>query len=96
MEYQNPKIKKAQNSIIIIDDYIKDTKLLKDIEDDPNFFPASMGENPRQLASGNIYHNDSASVFSPWMFWDGWWRSPCDTVKKRLVKAIWEDNLPCI
>lgn len=95
MEYQNPKIKKAQNSIVIIDDFIKDVELLKDIENDPNFFPASMGESPRQLKTGNIYHNDNASVFSPWMFWDGWWRSPCDTVKKRLVKAIWEDNLPC-
>jgi hypothetical protein len=68
--------------------------LLKEIEDDPNFFPASMGENPRQLASGNIYHNDSASVFSPWMFWDGWWKSEANTLTKKLVKSVWENNLP--
>lgn len=95
MEYLSPKIKKAQNSIVIIDDYIQDQQLLKDIENSEDFFPKDMGEEARQLKSGNIYHNENASIFSPWMFWDGWWKSPANTVKKRLIQAIWEDNLPC-
>jgi hypothetical protein len=92
--YNNKKILEAQKTIKIIDNYIEDNNLLKDIENDSNFFPNKMGDDPRQLKTGNIYHGES-SVYSPWMFWDGWWKSPADTVKKRLVQQIWEPNLPC-
>lgn len=93
--YLDKKIIKAQNSIVIIDDFIKDENLLRDIGNDETFFPKDMGEESRQLKTGNIYHDSDSAIFSPWMFWDGWWRSPADTVKKRLIQAIWEDNLPC-
>jgi hypothetical protein len=29
------------------------------------------------------------------MFWDGWWRSPANTLRKRVVQSIWKNNLPC-
>jgi hypothetical protein len=31
------------------------------------------------------------------MFWDGWWRSPADTLKKQVVQKIWEEHMewPC-
>lgn len=93
--YLDKKIIKAQNSIVIIDNYIKDQQLLLDIENDESFFPKDMGSEKQQLKTGNIYHSENADIFSPWMFWDGWWNSPADTVKKRLIQAIWEDNLPC-
>jgi len=93
--YEDKKIAKAQNSIVIIDDFISDKQLLNDIENDESFFPKDMGQESRQLKTGNVYHGSNAEIFSPWMFWDGWWKSPADTVKKRLVQAIWEDNLPC-
>lgn len=95
MYQNNPKIKKAQKSLLIIDDFIEDENLIKDIKNEKDFFPKDMGKEARQLKKGNIYHNENAKVFSPWMFWDGWWRSPEDTVKKRLIRAIWEENLPC-
>jgi hypothetical protein len=50
MEYQNPKIKKAQNSIVIIDDYIKDEELLKDIENDPTFFSYVYGRKSKTVS----------------------------------------------
>jgi len=92
--YTDKKITDAQKTIKIIDNYIEDEKLLKDIENDSSFFPKKMGDEPRQLKTGNIYHGES-STYSPWMFWDGWWKSPANTVKKRLVQQIWEPNLPC-
>jgi hypothetical protein len=27
-------------------------------------------------------------------WWDGWWNSPADTIKKRLIQYIWRDNCP--
>ena len=26
------------------------------------------------------------------MWWDGWWNSPANTVKKRLIEYIWRYN----
>jgi hypothetical protein len=95
MLYDDEKIKKAQKSLLIIDDFIEDKELLKEIENDKTFFPEYMGSEPRQLKSGNIYHSQDSKVFSPWMFWDGWWRSPADTLKKKVVQKIWKENLPC-
>jgi hypothetical protein len=92
--YKDKKILKAQKTIKIIDNYIEDKELLNAIENDSSFFPGTMGDEPRQLKTGNIYHGESP-VYSPWMFWDGWWRSPANTLKKRLVQEIWEPNLPC-
>jgi len=91
----NPQIQKMKSSIIIMDDFIKDEKLLKEIENDTNFFPKGMGTEPRQLISGNVYHEKDASIYSPWFFWDGWWKTPANTVKKKVVQAIWQENLPC-
>ena len=34
----NYKIKKAQKSLLIIDNFIEDKKLLKDIQEEENFF----------------------------------------------------------
>ncbi len=28
------------------------------------------------------------------MWWDGWWNSPVNTVKKELIEYIWKDNCP--
>ena len=50
--------------MIIIDDFIKDEQLLKDIENDKTFF----GPN------------------GDFMWWDGWWNSEANTVKKRLIE----------
>lgn len=80
--------------MIVIDNYIKDKDLLNEIEKTEDFFPASMGDEERIASELNSYHYEQASCFAPYMFWDGWWRSETNTPRKRLIKAIWESNLP--
>ncbi len=57
--------------MIVIDDFIKDQKLLDDLKNDKTFFDTK-----------------------GYMWWDGWWNSPADTVKKRLIQYIWGENSP--
>ncbi len=53
--------------MIVIDDFIKDEVLLREIDQDETFF----GPN------GNF------------MWWNGWWNSGANTIKKRLIENIW-------
>ena len=55
MLYSDEKIKKAQKSLLIIDDFIEDQDLLEEIENDKTFFPEYMGSESRQLKKGNIF-----------------------------------------
>jgi hypothetical protein len=80
--------------MIIIDDFIKDKNLLEEIELTPNFFPESMGDEERIATVLNSYHDEKSDCFAPYMFWDGWLNSEADTPRKRLIKKIWENNLP--
>ncbi len=78
----------------ICDNFITDQELLAEIRNDSSFFPESMGEEEVVNYSINQYHDNKSHHYSPYMFWDGWWSSPADTLKKRVIKNIWEDNLP--
>ena len=80
--------------MIIQDDFF-DGITLSAIFDDESFFPLSMGEGEKVASAPNMYNDPNGSVFSPYMFWDGWWRSPANTLRKEVVQAIWENNLPC-
>lgn len=80
--------------MIVIDDFIKDNQLLSEIENTKDFFPASMGDEDRIASVLNSYHDEQADCFAPYMFWDGWHKSPANTPRKRLIQAIWENNLP--
>jgi hypothetical protein len=80
---------------------VKDNYLDKDLYDevlkDGLFFPQSMGNEDKIAAHLMMYHEESSSCYSPFMFWDGWWRSPADTLKKQVIKQIWSENMewPC-
>ena len=65
--------------MLVIDEFIKNSELLKEIESDQSFYPESIGAG---AYTGNF------------MFWDGWWKSPADTTRKKLIQSIWENNLP--
>lgn len=44
----------------------------------------------------NEIDNDE-TFFGPngdYTWWDGWWNSPADTIKKRLIEYIWKDHCP--
>lgn len=62
---------------------------------DPTFFPESMGGGERIATELNSYHYEQSTCFAPYMFWDGWLSSPANTLKKKIIQTIWENNLPC-
>lgn len=80
--------------MIVIDNCLP-AKLYKEVLNDDKFFPETMGGGERIATELNSYHYEKSSCFAPYMFWDGWWRSPADTLRKRVVQAIWKNNLPC-
>jgi hypothetical protein len=80
---------------MIIKDNALNDSLYEDVLADKLFFPESMGSDERLATELNSYHYEKSSCFAPYMFWDGWWSTPANTLRKRVVQAIWEDNLPC-
>jgi len=78
--------------MFIQDDFFDDNTLSA-IFDDSSFFPVSMGEGEKVASSPNMYNDPNGSVFSPYMFWDGWWKSPMDTLKKKLIRKIFEGRI---
>lgn len=78
----------------VIDNFLTDESLLQEIRDDESFFPESMGDAEKVNYSIHQYHDPESKYFSPYMFWDGWWKSPANTLKKRVIQEIWKDNLP--
>lgn len=65
--------------MLVVDNYIKDKDLLEEIKYDKSFYPKSIGAG---ILEGKF------------TFWDGWWKSPANNTRKKLIKAIWENNLP--
>jgi hypothetical protein len=80
--------------MIVKDNALSDS-LYREMLEDGEFFPESMGSDERLATELNSYHYEKSSCFAPYMFWDGWWASPANTLRKKVVQAIWENNLPC-
>jgi hypothetical protein len=78
--------------MIIKDDYLSKNLYHKVLEDNL-FFPQSMGEKKQIAAHLMMYHEESSSYYSPFMFWDGWWKSPANTLKKQVIQQIWEQHI---
>lgn len=78
--------------MILKDDFL-DKTLYKEVLSDIKFFPESMGSDQKIASQINSYHDEKADCFAPYMFWDGWWRSEANTLKKRVIQKIWEGNL---
>lgn len=78
---------------MIIQDNYFDEVTLSAIFDDDSFFPVSMGDGEKVASVPNMYNDPNGSVFSPYMFWDGWWKSPMDTLKKKLIRKIFEGKI---
>ena len=80
---------------MIISDNWLDKETYQEVLSDSSFFPESMGGGERIATELNSYHYEQSSCFAPYMFWNGWWASPADTLRKRVVQSIWKNNLPC-
>jgi hypothetical protein len=81
--------------MIVLDNFIKDKNLFNEIISDKKFFLESMGDDEKIAFSINVYHKEDSPYYSPFMFWDGWWRSSTNTLKKKIIKKIWENNIDC-
>ena len=69
--------------MIVIDDFIKDKPLLEEIKNSKSFF-----SNPGNI----VIEPDEKSPNYKRMWWDGWWNSPADTPKKKLIEYIFRYN----
>jgi len=78
--------------MIVLDDFLDKDLYLKTLEDS-DFYPESMGDGDKIAEELNNYHYEQASCYAPYMFWDGWWRSPANTLKKQIVQNIWGSRL---
>ena len=76
----------------IFDNFLS-SSLLDEINSDKSFFPGLMQEESRIATEVNSYHNEQSNCYAPYMFWDGWWSSPANTVRKQVIREIWETNL---
>jgi len=76
----------------IFDNFLS-SSLFDEIKSDKSFFPGLMQEESRIATEVNSYHNEQSSCYAPYMFWDGWWSSPANTVRKQVIREIWKTNL---
>jgi hypothetical protein len=68
--------------------------LYHDVLRDISFFPESMGLGEKIATELNSYHDEKASCFAPYMFWEGWWLSGADTLRKKVIRELWGNRLP--
>ena len=79
--------------MFLCDDFIKNTDLIDAIKNDTTFFPENMGDLENIGEYNNYFHSGESSCRAPYMFWDGWWRSPANTLKKQIIQSVWGSRL---
>ena len=76
---------------------LKDNYLNKDLYNqvlkDSLFFPELMVSEDKIAARLLMYHEELSTCYSPFMFWDGWWKSPANTLKKQVIQQIWSEHM---
>jgi len=77
--------------MLVIDDFIRSPVLTGAVKSDKNFFPITVDENnPEEVGyTLNGFHDQECDCFAPYMFWEGWWKSPADTLRKKIIQEIW-------
>ena len=78
---------------MLIKDNSLDDSLYNEVLNDNSFFPELMNYGEKIAEHLNSYHNEKSDCFAPYMFWDGWWRTPANTLKKRVIQHLWEDKM---
>jgi hypothetical protein len=78
---------------MLIKDNSLDDSLYNEVLNDNLFFPELMNYGEKIAEHLNSYHNEKSDCFAPYMFWDGWWRTPANTLKKRVIQHLWEDKM---
>ena len=78
---------------MIVQDSSLDDALYDEVLNNPSFFPELMNDGEKIAEHLNLYQNEKSDCFAPYMFWDGWWRTPANTLKKRVIQHLWEDKM---
>jgi len=80
--------------MLIIDSFLdgptRDSLLMDD-----ESFPKLPVDKPNISTIMNDYQDSTKPHYAPFYFWDGWWNSEENTIKKVIIRRIWENNLPC-
>lgn len=80
--------------MLIIDSFL-DAKTRERLLADPDAFPKLPVDKPNISTIMNDYQDSRKPHYAPFYFWSGWWDSEANTIKKMVIRKIWEDNLPC-
>jgi hypothetical protein len=64
-------------------------ELFRKVAESPTFFPKEMSLHDNIGEYLNSYHDDECDCYAPYMFWDGWHKSPADTLRKQVIQEIW-------
>lgn len=78
--------------MIIKDNFLK-SEQYEQMLNDKSFYPKLTEEKNVIAEHLMMYHEKSSNSYSPFMFWDGWWRSPENTLKKSIIRSIWEPHM---
>jgi hypothetical protein len=80
--------------MLVRDNFLSDPEMIAAIKADDTFFPPVMETFEDRGSLGDLqgqqYHSEEASCYAPYMFWDGWWNSPANTLKKQVIQQIWQ------
>jgi hypothetical protein len=76
---------------MLIKDNCLDQNTYETVIADNLFFPDIMNYGEKIAEHLNSYHDEKSDCFAPYMFWDGWWRTPANTLKKKVIQSLWED-----
>jgi hypothetical protein len=80
---------------VVVDNCISSSEILRLIADDDSFFPLRSGLRASIAEEINGYHSSNSDGYSPFMFWSGWGYEEPNTLKKKVIKCLWEKQLPC-
>jgi len=78
----------------VADNFIGNTDIADEVKASTDFFPEAMLDDDNIGKYLNGYHTEQASCYAPYMYWDGWWNSPADTLRKQVIQRIWEPVIP--
>lgn len=94
MESTSHRVLQELGPLHVADNFFGKTDIADKIKASTDFFPQVMLDDDNVGEFLNGYHNEQASCYAPYMFWDGWWNSTADTLGKELIQRIWEPIIP--
>lgn len=80
--------------MIRVIDNILPVELYETVMSDISFFTSPFVNEFDIAKDINSYHDAHSHKLSSYMFWPGWWQDNERTLHHRVIRGIWEHNLP--